>query len=902
MLTEDSNVSLRENVRLLGGILGETLQAQVGFELYNKVETLRRLSKEAYKGNRESLKVLLHTLQALTPKEILVVVRAFSYFLNLVNIAENYHRIRRGRWHQSHSHISPQKGSLEWAFLNFHKKGYDPARIQKAILDLNIELVLTAHPTEVTRRTLIHKYDNMATALDQLERSDLTPRGRTKCYSTLHEEITAAWQTDEIRRERPTPIDEAKWGFAVIERSLWQAVPNFLRELDAQLFTLTGERLPLEAHPIRFGSWMGGDRDGNPNVTHTITEEVCLLSRWMAANLYNRDIQTLSTELSMSRCTTELRNYLGDDQQTIIEPYRAILKPLRERLQATCGWVEAQIEKLDQDGIDYEVLNSANIIQTPNDMLEPLLICYRSLIECRAENIAKGMLLDIIRRVVCFGISLVKLDIRQEAARHAQCLDEVTQYLELGSYLAWSSEEKQQFLEKELAAKRPLIPVNMYFSPQAKEVWDTFLMLSRQSPLSLGAYVISMARDPVDILIVQLLQREAGIAHPLRVVPLFETLSDLQNAAPCFEKLLSIEHYKRAINGRQEIMIGYSDSSKDAGMLSASWALYQTQEALVKVAKSHDIHLTLFHGRGGTVGRGGAPAHMAILSQPPGSIVGSLRITEQGEVIRHKYAFEEIAQRTLELYTSATLQVSLDPPPEPNAQWRNIMDQLSQHAYQNYTHLIKDDPNFFGYFDAVTPCKEIGKLAIGSRPAKRANIDALSSLRAIPWVFAWTQNRLAIPGWLGVGEALEKLVAAGEQQCLTQMAQQWPFFESLVSMVEMVLTKSDPKLSLHYESRLAPDHLKYIGQQLRAQYMKTVSMVQTILEVPTLLEKQSVLARSIALRSPYIYPLHILQAELLYRTRMSLDTKEDEENNISIYNTALLISISGIAAGMRNTG
>lgn len=902
MLTENSNMPLREDVRLLGKILGETIQSQVGFELYNKVETIRRLSKEAYKGNSESLKTLLETLQDLTPDEILVVVRAFSYFLNLVNIAENYHRIRRGRWHQSHSNISPQKGSLEWTFLNFQKKGYDPFVIQKTILDLNIELVLTAHPTEVTRRTLIHKYDHIAKALDQLERGDLTPRGREKCYSILHEEMTGAWQTDEIRRERPTPIDEAKWGFAVIEGSLWQAVPNFLRELDAQLFTLTKERLPLEANPIRFGSWMGGDRDGNPNVTHKITAEVCLLSRWMAANLYAKDISQLSTALSMSRCTAELRAYLGPEQQTVVEPYRAILKPLRERLQATCSWVETQIAKLQKEGFDHELSNDPYVIQEPNDILEPLLICYRSLIECGAHSIANSMLLDIIRRVVCFGISLVKLDIRQEASRHALCLDEVTQYLQLGSYLAWPLAQKQQFLETELAGKRPLIPLDMKFTPESQEVWNTFLMLAKQSPLSLGAYVISMARDPVDILIVQLLQREAGIQQPLRIVPLFETLSDLQNAALCFDKLLKIEQYKNSIFGRQEIMIGYSDSSKDAGILSASWALYQAQEALVEVARSHDVHLTLFHGRGGTVGRGGAPAHMAILSQPPVSIAGSIRITEQGEVIRHKYAFEEIAQRTLELYTSATLQACAEPPPEPNHEWRDLMDKLSQDAQQNYTQIIKNDPNFFPYFDAVTPCKEIGKLAIGSRPAKRSNIDALSSLRAIPWVFAWTQNRLTIPGWLGVGEALEHAIKADQQLCLTQMAHQWPFFESLMSMVEMVLTKSDPNLSLHYESRLAAEPLKYVGQHLRSQYMKTVSMVQTILEVPTLLEKQSVLARSIALRSPYIYPLHILQAELLHRTRTSVKTQEGEDDHMSIYNTALLISISGIAAGMRNTG
>lgn len=900
MLTADPDLPLRENVRLLGGILGKTIQAQVGVALYNKVETLRQLSKKAYKGDTQSLKSLLETLQALTPDEILVVVRAFSYFLNLVNIAENYHRIRRSRWYQAHPEKSVQKGSLEWAFLNFQEKKHDRAKIMEAISDIKIELVLTAHPTEVTRRTLIHKYDHIAKILDRLERSDLSLRERDKCYAALDEEITAAWQTDEIRRQRPTPLDEARWGFSVIEGSLWKAVPNFLRELDDQVFALTGEELPLDARPICFGSWMGGDRDGNPNVTHKITQETCLLSRWRAADLYEKDIQSLSMALSMSSCSSEVRDYLKDAEGLITEPYRAILKPLRHRLKATCLWVEAEISLLRNKPVHTKTFDEALVIQDPKEILDPLLLCYRSLTQSGAKSIARGALLDIIRRVVCFGISLVKLDIRQEASRHAQCLDEVTNYLGLGSYLEWPLAQKQAFLETELMGKRPLIPADMPFTPESQEVWDTFLTLAKQSPLSLGAYVISMAREPVDILIVQLLQREAGVVHPLRVVPLFETLSDLQNAAICFEKLLKIKQYKQSIGGCQEIMIGYSDSSKDAGMLSASWALYQAQESLVQVAKAHDIHLTLFHGRGGTVGRGGAPAHIAILSQPPGAIAGRVRITEQGEVIRHKYAFSEMAQRTLELYTSATLQATLEPPCVPLPQWREVMDSLSKTAENNYAQLIKKDPKFFAYFDAVTPCKEIGKLAIGSRPAKRANIDALSSLRAIPWVFAWTQNRLTLPGWLGVGEALSKAIEEGQQSSLTSMVHEWPFFASLLSMVEMVLAKSDLNLSSHYEERLSPEPLKYVGEQLRAQCMKTISSLQTILESSTLLNPQSILARSIALRSPYIYPLNILQAELLHRTRTH--AKETLGDHFSVYDTALLISISGIAAGMRNTG
>lgn len=888
MKNSDPNAPLRRQVRLLGDLLGETLKAQVGDALYHKIESIRRLSKEAEKGVANALTDLECILHSLTSVEMLNVVRAFSHFLNLANIAENVHRIRRTHWYQRHYQFSPQPGSLEATFALLKEKKIAPPLILQAVCALKIDLVLTAHPTEVMRRTLMQKFDRIANNLSQYDEKKLTPQESLILKESLSREMTAIWQTDEIRRRRPTPIDEAKWGFAVIEGSLWSALPQFVRNLDELLKLHTGHPLPLLAAPLRFSSWMGGDRDGNPNVTALVTETVCLMARWVAADLYGREVDALSGSLSMQCCSPEMAAQVGN----VAEPYRAILRPLKKKLHSTRRWIENKLAGKHNSTID--------VIKGSQEILGPLILCYESLVACKAQSVAQGELLDLIRRVACFGVTLLPLDIRQDASKHTQLLDEITVFLELGSYLSWNENERQSFLEQQLQGKRPLIPKELPLSPASLEVWNTFQVLGRQLPSSLGAYVISMAKVPSDVLAVCLLQKEAGIQPFLRVVPLFETLKDLTGAGQCFESLLACSWYRAFIQNKQEIMIGYSDPVKDAGIIAATWAQYQAQESLHKVAKMHGVQLTLFHGRGGSIGRGGAPAHMAILSQPPGCIEGCLRVTEQGEVIRNKYGLPQRACRSLALYTTATLQAMLLPPPQPKKQWRETMHFLATQSYQAYAEIVKDKAEFVDYFQHVTPVSEIGSLSIGSRPNRRGSKEGgLESLRAIPWVFAWTQNRLLLPAWLGVGQALTAAISDPTYlPILKEMTQQWPFFGSLLSMIEMVLTKADPWLSSFYEKRLAPAQLFGLGTKLRQNFDQTCKSLLGVLGTDELLASNPILLRTILLRAPYLYPLHLLQAELIWRVRHEIKDEQESE----IQRDALMVSISGIAAGMQNTG
>lgn len=882
----DPNTPLRRDVRLLGDLLGQILKAQVGEALYLKIEAIRQLSKNTHKQLDITTAQLNSVLVGLSPQDMLVIVRAFSHFLNLANIAEMSHRLRRSRWYQRHQQSTPQPGSIEATFMLFREKNTNPQDVLKVVQDLQIDLVLTAHPTEVMRRTMMKKFDEIAKLLIQNTLKSLTPKENREQQEALYREITAIWQTDEIRRKKPTPIDEAKWGFAVIESSLWKALPQYLREFDRELKKLTNENLPLTAKPIQFSAWMGGDRDGNPNVTAPLTEQICYMSRWVAMDLYIRDITILITSLSMRNCSNELRVIVGN----VAEPYRAALRMLKQKMLNSRQWLEDKLAEKPSLVEDF--------IHNESDILNPLMLCHRSLLASNASAIAQGELLDFIRRVVCFGLTLTRLDIRQEAAKHSKLLDEMTQYLEMGSYLSWDENKRQTFLLAQLQGENQLITNSMVFTEESREVFNTFLMIAKHS-LSIGAYVISMARNPSDVLAVCLLQHEAKIKPFHRVVPLFETLEDLNRAPRCLDDLLSIPWYQTVIQGFQEIMIGYSDSGKDAGILAAGWAQYQAQEQCVSVAKNHRVRLTLFHGRGGSVGRGGGPAHMAILSQPPGSLDGRLRVTEQGEVIRNKYGLPEKAMRTLELYTTATMQATLEPPPAPSIEWRNVMDTLAKNSYLAYCEVVKENKDFISYFETATPLAEIGNLAIGSRPMRRKSpTNSLSELRAIPWVFAWTQNRLLLPAWLGVGEAIEAAILSNHLPIIHDMVKGWPFFRTMLNMIEMVLAKASPEISLQYEKKLVSPELWSLGEMLRNKFVLTSQMTREVLQIEQLLESNPLLFRTILLRSTYLYPLHVLQAELLKREREHCHMKAQAQMN----QDALLVSISGIAAGMQNTG
>jgi len=880
--SHDPHAPLREDVHFLGELLGETLRGQLGEEFYNTVERVRTLSKSARAGSPESLQELTKTLEGLPVRDALPVARAFSHFLSLANIAEQHHRVRRRRDYQRDPNSLPQRGSCEETFGSLLASGISPEAFYEAVCNLRVELVFTAHPTEVMRRTLIQKYNRIAAALETRDRSDLTPSEREEIEASIRREITAIWQTDEIRRQRPTPIDEARGGLSVLEQTLWQVVPRYLRSVDAALRKFTGKALPLEVALIRFGSWMGGDRDGNPYVTPEVTREVCLLTCWEAIDLYSRELNALYYELSMVKCNDELRTRVGKNAR---EPYHELLREVRRRIAETRRYLEELLAGRTPVGLE--------IYKTSSELAEPLLLCYRSLHESGAGIIAQGNLLDLLRRLACFGLTLVRLDLRQEADRHTEVLDTMTRYLGLGSYREWDEQQRQAFLLKELNGRRPLIPPDLPANERVQDVLGTFKVAAELNPESLGAYIISMAQTPSDVLAVELLKREAGIKQGLRVVPLFERVEDLRRAGSVIHQLFSIPWYRAHGEGRQEVMIGYSDSAKGAGLLTAAWELYKAQEHMTAICREQGIRLTFFHGRGGTVGRGGGPAYLATLSQPPGSIHGTLRVTEQGEMIQAKFGIPGIALRTLELYTTATLKATLTPPQAPSQPCRALMENLSAIAHTTYRKVVQD-PNFGRYFRAATPEMELGSLNIGSRPAHRHPDGNIESLRAIPWIFAWTQTRLMLPSWLGIGEALTWAIEHGQKQELADMYRNWSFFQSTIDLVEMVLAKAEPSIAARYDSILVPIELQPYGDEFRKRFSATVRAILEVTGHQVLLEANPVLRRSIQVRNPYVDPINLVQVEILRRLRSN-------EADLSLQD-ALLITINGIAAGMRNTG
>ena len=871
--------ALKSNVSMLGRLLGNTIQDAHGDVILEKVETIRKLSKSARNGNQADRDSLVEEIKNLPNEQLTPVARAFNQFLNLTNMAEQYHTISR----HCEEHVC-EPDAISSLFTKLNQNKISKLDAAQAVRDLNIELVLTAHPTEITRRTMINKLVKINECLSKLELSDLSFKERQKTERRLEQLIAQSWHSDVIRKQRPTPLDEAKWGFAVVENSLWQAIPEFLREFDERLESYLGEGLPIDARPVHISSWMGGDRDGNPFVTHTITREVLLLSRWKAADLYLGDINELVSELSMTKCSDALRALAGEDEH---EPYRAILKRLRTLLTETTEVLDAKI--------NGQQLARKAPLQHIDQLWQPLLACYQSLHECGMGVIADGSLLDTLRRIKAFGVHLVRLDIRQESTRHSDVLSELTRYLGIGDYDQWSEQDKIAFLTNELSSKRPLLPRDWQPSEPVQEVLDTCKIIAAQPREAFGAYVISMARTASDVLAVHLLLQESGCPYRMDVCPLFETLDDLNNAEAVINQLMSIDLYRGFIQNHQMVMIGYSDSAKDAGVMSAGWAQYRAMDALVKVSEEAGIELTLFHGRGGTIGRGGAPAHAALLSQPPKSLKGGLRVTEQGEMIRFKLGLPEVAINSFNMYASAILEANLLPPPEPKQDWRDLMDVLSEVSCESYRNIVRGEPDFVPYFRQATPELELGKLPLGSRPAKRNPNGGVESLRAIPWIFSWSQNRLVLPAWLGAGEAIQYSIDKGHQALLEDMCREWPFFSTRLGMLEMVYSKCNIEISRYYDERLVDESLRPLGDRLRTQLQKDIKAVLNVENNENLMQSDPWGLESIRLRNIYVEPLNMLQAELLYRTRQTETPSVELEE-------ALMVTIAGIAAGMRNTG
>ncbi|KAF8407879.1 hypothetical protein HHK36_007017 [Tetracentron sinense] len=1098
---EISFQSFEDDCRLLGSLLNDVLQREVGNQFMEKVERKRVLAQSACNMRMAGIedtaelleKQMASEISKTTLEEALTLARAFSHYLNLMGIAETHHRVRKAR---NAAHLSK---SCEDVFNQLIQGGVPPEELYNTVCKQEVEIVLTAHPTQINRRTLQYKHIRIAHLLEYNERPDLSHEDREMLIEDLVREITAIWQTDELRRQKPTPVDEARAGLHIVEQSLWKAVPHYLRRVSNALKKHTGQPLPLTCTPIKFGSWIGGDRDGNPSVTAKVTRDVSLLSRWMAIDLYIREVDSLRFELSMNRCSDRLsrlaheiltkgsniniyissklmasriwvarglldavmvlsialavkplletpsedqheswsqplnRNQLkhsnqrapalptqlpagadlpscteckdGESQYPILEfpgtgylplshqdgqgslssdssfpdssqnsnkidrngnvatgsnslasssnlqsavsprsasfsssqllaqrklfaesqigrssfqkllepslpqlpgitPYRIVLGSVNETLMKTRRRLELLLEDLpcDHDPQDY--------YETSDQLLEPLLICYESLQASGLGILADGRLADLIRRVATFGTILMKLDLRQESGRHAETLDAITEYLDMGIYSEWDEERKLDFLTRELKGKRPLVPPTIEVSPYVKEVLDTFRVAAELGSDSLGAYVISMASNASDVLAVELLQKDARLAisgelgrpcpgGTLRVVPLFETVKDLRGAGSVIRKLLSIDWYREHIirnhNGHQEVMVGYSDSGKDAGRFTAAWELYKAQEDVVAACNEYGIKITLFHGRGGSIGRGGGPTYLAIQSQPPGSVMGTLRSTEQGEMVQAKFGLPQTAVRQLEIYTTAVLLATLRPPLPPREEkWRYLMEEISKISCHTYRSTVYDNPEFLAYFHEATPQAELGFLNIGSRPTRRKSSTGIGHLRAIPWVFAWTQTRFVLPSWLGVGAGLKGACEKGYTEDLKAMYKEWPFFQSTIDLIEMVVGKADIPIAKHYDEVLVSESRRELGAELRSELLTTEKFVLVVSGHEKISENNRSLRRLIESRLPYLNPINMLQVEILKRLRC-------DDGNHKLRD-ALLITINGIAAGMRNTG
>jgi phosphoenolpyruvate carboxylase len=977
MTTPDKDAPLRNDIRQLGRLLGETLKRFGGKQLFEIEENVRQLCKElrAQHGTAEAVRLerqLKKLLHGLSLTDAIGVIRAFSVYFQLVNLAEQHHRIRRKKFYERHTPDEPQRGSLAYTLRQMAQQQTAPAALQALLDQLEIVPVMTAHPTEAARRTLLEKHRRIADTLAALDEENLSPRQRAELQTHLAAEVEAIWQTDEVRHTQPTVLDEVNNALYYFEATLFEAVPDLFDELEAQLLAhFPTVKLRDDGVPLRFGSWVGGDRDGNPNVKPETTWETLRLQQRAVLRKYRDAVADLSRRASESlrfaNVTSELTASIERDAAAMPElaervrrrnpeePYRQKLSFVYTRLENTLrrnARLEQALHVTTPDGdalisirpglpiitqLTDAATDSQAIYQSGQALYEDLRLIRDSLRSDKAIYAARDIE-RLLRQVATFGLHLAQLDLRQHSERHTAALDEITARIGATKRYAQMTEaERVAWLTDELQTPRPLVSSDDHYSPETTETLNVFRVARRAldeiSPRCLRTYIVSMTRDVSDLLSVLVLAKQAGLCDGatgrqgdgasssdaqsprlpvfsslrLSVAPLFETIEDLRNAPGVLERLFTNPAYQTLLAAQgnlQEVMIGYSDSSKDGGILTSSWELYKAQERLSEVARAHGVTLRLFHGRGGTVGRGGGPSHEAILAQPAGTIAGRIKITEQGEVISSKYSLPDIALRSLELKTSAVIAASL-PRATPAtaaqiARWQAVMEELSATAFAAYRKMVRATPGFYDYFTQATPVEELQHLRIGSRPAKRkTGSQSIDDLRAIPWVFGWTQSRHLLPGWLAVGTALEKFVRRNKDDnlaLLREMYEQWPFFRSTISNIEMTLAKSDFQIARQYAERAAnQQQAQHIYAALEKEHARAERVVLQLTGETKLLDRTPVLQRSIAVRNPYVDPMSYLQVELLARKRRAKKVNEQ-----LLY--AILLTINGIAAGMRNTG
>ncbi|KDD75970.1 phosphoenolpyruvate carboxylase [Helicosporidium sp. ATCC 50920] len=942
-------------------------------QLANKVDVIFAMSQAwCMSENDSDFDILVRRLEALQPDEMVLVSSAFSQLLNLHNLTEEIVTARvekAARLGEVAQSTRSTNKSLQRLVKDLNVA---PEAIYEALCKQRVELVFTAHPTQAIRASLLKKYGKIRKEMELLHSGTLTTYEHQECLAEIRAQVAAAWRSDEIRRRQPTPLDESRQGLSYFFDTIYTGLPVFLRRLDSALKNIGQPPLPLSSSVFRFASWTGGDRDGNPNVTPQTTRDVVLATRMAAIELLRPQIVRLAYELSVWRASEPLQrradavltkraarlrageaadgyaNFAAEGDPELAaaapssdedegvtgadrnlgevpflkrqEPYRVVLGDLRDRLGRTHALLRSLVSR-PRSSVRDALKRARHVVHDQQDLIRDLTLCYESLLATGDEDIARSTLLDALRQAHVFGLHLCALDVRQESAKHAAALDALTQALNLTAYTTWSEQERLDWLYQELANPRPLIPRGFQAQGDVADVLDTLRVLATLPSDSLGAYVVSMTRAASDVLAVLLLQQACGVQPLLRVVPLFETLDDLHAAEGAMRGLWSNAQYRALTGDEAECMIGYSDSGKDAGRLAAAWGLYQVQEQLAAAAQELGVHLTLFHGRGGTVGRGGAPAHLAVLSQPPRTVQGSLRVTVQGEVVEQQFGEQEIAFRTLDLYTSAVLEATLAPTPKPKPEWREVMDWVAARSCAAYRGVVRQDPRFWEYFQALTPVNELGRMNIGSRPASRNPRPTIDSLRAIPWIFAWTQVRLHLPIWLGVGQALDEALQQFSLGHLQEMYNDWAFFRVTLDLLEMVFAKADPRMVRESQKRLVAPELHDLGDMLLTEFQKAEKLVLQVMKRPGLLSSSStaLLQQKLQLRAPYVAPLNILQSACLCALR---DADEETARNyqpdrsalallsrasgrpplISGIEDTLIITMKGIAAGMQNTG
>jgi phosphoenolpyruvate carboxylase len=961
---------LRRDIHLLGELLGAVLREQAGTEVFEEVEAIRQACKRLRaRWSARAASALSRRLAGLDLPRASAVIRAFATYFQLVNIAEQHHRIRRRREHELRPEV---EGPLEDSFAQFvpelPRRGLDAAGVQELLDRVRVELVSTAHPTENVRRTVLEKYQAVHAALARLDREVLTPQERQRLQADLVAEITSLWQTDELRSSPPTVIDEVKNNLFYFDDILFDALPAVAEALERALAEVYPEAPPRVGEVVRFGTWVGGDRDGNPAVTPEVTAHALLLQKRLALTKYQAAIAQVAKKLSstttLQPCTEALAASIAADEaampafrrfmagRNLREPYRRKLffmyRKLEIALAATEAWLAAAergeilalVESVAHDGEASPGGARGATVPPPGparpvwaaepgaeadrgyasaqELLADLEVMAESLRASRGAVLARAYLEPLARRVRLFGFHLAPMDVREHSSRHAAAVAELLRRSGLcPDYADLAPEDQAAVLTRALAPGGwPLGRVRASELPSpAREVLAVFEVVAWArrvvGPEAVGPYIISMSHGVEDVLEVLLLAQAVGLCgwrpdggyhSALDVVPLVETIDDLRRGAAMLRQLLRHPAYRphlRARGLRQEVMLGYSDSTKDGGYLTANWALYRAQREMCAVAAEEGVELTFFHGRGGTLGRGGGPLGSAIRAQPPETQTGRLRITQQGEVMSHRFLPREIAERTLEQVLVAVCDAASRahaPAAGIPPAWEAAMERMSELAFAAYRGLV-ETPGFLAYFYAATPIEEIAMLNIGSRPARRQPGQRLEDLRAIPWVFAWTQSRHLIPGWFGVGTAL---AGYGDWALLREMYRGWPFFRTVIDNCAMALCKADMAIAAAYAELAAEavPEAPRIFALVREEYERTREAVLRVQGLRRLLDDQPTLQRSVELRNPYVDPLSYLQVALLRRLRSGRLDEEERQR----YLVAVLRTLNGVAHGLRNTG